>query len=341
MPRENGAGIKDVARAAGVSVGTVSNVLNKPELVSEAKRNRVLEAITQLGYVPNDAARQLKAGISRTVGLVVVDTSNPFYGTIALAAEDASEEQGLGLFVANSHRRHSKEEFYLSQFEQQRARGILVTPASADLTRHRAVASRGTRVVLVDSVEPEPDFCTVSADDFEGGRLAVGHLVELGRRRITILGGPGHFRQIGRRRAGALSAAEGTGVEVSYLEPTEMSILAGRALGDQILDGGDPLPDAIFAMNDLLATGVLQSLVMNRRVDVPGDVALVGYDDIDFCSSAVVPITSVRQPAEALGREAVTLLESEIVEGGAHEHRAVVHRPELVVRDSTVGRAAG
>lgn len=340
MARLNGAGIKDVAREAGVSVGTVSNVLNRPSMVSEAKRAVVLDAIARLGYVPNDAARQLKAGVSRAVGLVVVDTQNPFYGSIALAAGEAAEQRGLGLFVANSHRLPSREEFYLSQFEQQRARGVLVTPGSGDLEHHRTVVQRGTRVVLVDSVESDDDFCTVAADDHHGGGLAVGHLVERGCRRITIIGGPDQFRQVGRRRAGALAAAEGRGVEVEYIEPREMSILAGRELGERIFEGPGPLPDGVFAMNDLLATGVLQALVMHRDIDVPGDVALVGYDDIDFCASAVVPITSVRQPAEAMGREAVELLEAEIDDGPDHQHRSVVHRPELIVRASTAGRAA-
>lgn len=337
MASENAVGIKDVAKEAGVSVGTVSNVLNRPEMVSEGKRELVQQAVEKLGYVPNDAARQLKAGISRTVGLVVVDTQNPFYGTIALAAEEAAETKGLGLFVANSHRRHSKEEFYLTQFEQQRARGILVTPGSSELERHRGVARRGTRVILVDSVESDADFCTIAADDFHGGHLAVQHLVEQGRRRITVIGGPGHFRQVGRRRDGALAAAEGKGVEIHYVEPDEMSILAGRALGEQILGGPGPLPDGIFAMNDLLATGVLQAVLMHGGVTVPGDIALVGYDDIDFCASAVVPITSVRQPSEAMGRGAVELLEAEILDGDDHRHRSVVHKPELVVRASTLG----
>lgn len=192
-------GIKDVARAAGVSVGTVSNVMNKPHVVSHASRERVERAIEELGYVPNDAARQLKAGISRAVGLIVVDTQNPFYGTIAVAAEDAAEEEDLGVFIANSHRRHAKEQFHLSQFEQQRTRGILVTPVSADLEVQRAVARRGTPVILVDAVEQDPGFCAVAGDDFRGGYLAVRHLIDVGRRRITILGGPGHFRQVGRR----------------------------------------------------------------------------------------------------------------------------------------------
>ncbi len=330
--------MKDVARLAGVSVGTVSNVLNRPDVVSEERRLHVQRAIEQLGYVPNDAARQLKAGVSRTVGLVVVDTQNPFYGSIALAAEGAVEERGLGLFVANSHLRHSKELFYLSQFEQQRARGVLVTPTTPDLARHREIMRRGTRVVLVDAIEPEGDFCTVAADDFHGGYLAIKHLIERGSRSISLIGGPSQLRQLGRRHAGAMQAAsEVRGVSLDYIAPPEMSILAGRAAAEEIVDAGRELPDAIFAMNDLLAIGVLQALVMNRHIDVPGDVALVGYDDIDFCANAVVPITSVRQPSAEMGRRAIEMLEKEILAQADHEHQAVVLKPELVIRESTAG----
>lgn len=333
-------GIKDVARVAGVSVGTVSNVLNRPESVSAERRSVVEAAIESLGYVPNDVARQLKAGVSRTVGLVVVDTQNPFYGDIALAAEEAAEDSGLGLFVANSHRRHAKEEFYLSQFEQQRARGILVTPSSPDLERHRQVADRGTRVVLVDAVDPDASFCSISVDDFHGGFLAVRHLVELGRKQIVVIGGPSSFHQVGRRHEGAMAAVQGSGADLRYVEPAEMSVLAGRAAAEALLADPAQRPDAIFAMNDLLATGALQALVMGRRLDVPGDVALVGYDDIAFCADAVVPITSIRQPSAEMGRRAVAMLEAEIVDGAAHEHASVVLKPELVIRDSTVGRDA-
>ncbi|MCG6566943.1 LacI family DNA-binding transcriptional regulator [Tessaracoccus sp. ZS01] len=333
----SGVGIKDVARAAGVSVGTVSNVMNRPDVVSPSSREKVEKAIEELGYVPNDAARQLKAGTSRTVGLVVVDTQNPFYGTIALEAEDAAEERGLGLFIANSHRRHSKEQFYLSQFEQQRARGILVTPVSSDLDVQRSVAQRGTRVVLVDAVERDEGFCAVAADDFHGGYLAVRHLIDLGRRRITILGGPEHFRQVGRRLAGAQQAASETpGVEIEYLAPEEMSILAGRDAAIQIAER-DTLPEAIFAMNDLLAIGALQALVMSRSLRVPEDVALIGYDDVAFCEDAVVPLSSIRQPSAEMGRKAIELLDDEITDGDSHTHRWVLLKPELIARRSTLG----
>ena len=330
-------GIKDVAAAAGVSVGTVSNVLNKPEAVSEERRERVQRVIEQLGYVPNDAARQLKAGVSRAIGLVVLDTSNPFYGAMALHAEDEAEERGLGLFVANSRGQHEKEKFYLSLFEQQRARGILVAPTAGDLAPHRAVAERGTRVVLVDATVPEADFCSVVSDDAHGGFAAVEHLIRCGRKRISVIGGPAQYRQVIKRREGAERAAAELGdVELNYVEPADMSILAGRHAGERLAAlPKRERPDAIFAMNDLLATGVLQALVMQRHLDVPRDVALIGYDDIDFCANAVVPISSVRQPAPDMGRVAVELLEAEIDAGRAHSHRAVMLKPELVVREST------
>lgn len=334
--RDTSVRIKDVARVAGVSVGTVSNVLNRPDSVSDALREKVMRVISTLGYVPNDAARQLKAGVSRSVGLVVVDTRNPFYDAIALAAQDAAESVGLGLFVANSQGRPERERFYLAQFEQQRARGVLVTPAGADLTRHREIGSRGVRVVLVDAPVGAEGFCCVSADDYHGGYLAVRHLIESGRKRITVLGGPRNFHQVESRLAGARKAAEGAGVSLDYAAPTEMTISAGRAMGEAIAEEGH-LPDAVFAMNDMLATGVLQALVMQRGLDVPGDIALVGYDDIDFCQDAVIPITSIRQPSAHMGREALRLLEAEVADEGRHEHTSLLLKPELVARASTGG----
>lgn len=330
-------GIKDVAQAAGVSVGTVSNVLNKPEAVSEERRRRVEEAIRELGYVPNDAARQLKAGVSRAVGMVVMETQNPFYGAMAVEAEAAAHEQGLGLFVANSHARADREQFYLSMFEQQRARGILLTPGGRELSHISAVSSRGTRIVLVDA-EQAGDFCTVGADDFHGGQIAVRHLLEQGRRRIAVIAGPAHLPQVEGRRAGAAAAAGEAGVELRVLEADAMTIMAGRQAAEELLALPDrERPDGIFAMNDLLAIGVLQVLVMQRQLEVPGDVALIGYDDIDFCANAIVPISSIRQPATQMGRTAVELLEQELADGVEHVHRSVVLKPELVERASTVG----
>lgn len=330
-------GIKDVAVAAGVSVGTVSNVLNKPEAVSEERRERVKKVIRELGYVPNDAARQLKAGTSRVIGMVVMDTQNPFYGSIAFDAEAAALSQGLGLFVASSHGEKERERFYLSMFEQQRSRGILVTPGVGELSHISAVARRGTRIVLVDA-EESGDFCCVGSDDFYGGRIAIQHLLDGGRRRLAVIGGPPYLAQVKGRHDGAVSAAEAAGVQIRYVEPTAMTIMAGREAAEALL--ALPVaerPDGIFAMNDLLAIGVLQVLVMQRRMKVPEDIALIGYDDIDFCANAVVPISSIRQPAAEMGRTAVDLLEQELRDRAGHSHTSVILKPELVERASTAG----
>lgn len=162
------------------------------------------------------------------------------------------------------------------------------------------------------------------------------HLIERGARRIALIGGEDLLPQVAARRRGALTAAADLrGVELEYLASSEMSILAGRSLADELVTRRGPKPDAILAMNDLLAIGALQALVMNHRLDVPGSLMLTGYDDIDFCSNAVVPITSVRQPSFELGKRALELLEKEIVEGEEHGHVAVVLKPELVTRQST------
>ncbi len=128
-------------------------------------------------------------------------------------------------------------------------------------------------------------------------------------------------------------AAQRAGIELTYEAPSEMTIAAGRAAGEAMAMAPE-LPDAVFAMNDLLAIGVLQALVMQRRLAVPADIALVGYDDIDFCQDAVVSITSIRQPSAEMGRQAMELLEREVAEPD-HEHCSVVLKPELVAREST------
>lgn len=332
-------GIKDVARLAGVSVGTVSNVLNRPELVSAARRSSVERAIMTLGYVPNDAARRLKAGNSRTVGLVVVDSRNPFYAQLVSAVDVEADEAGLGVFVAYSARNLVREQFHLQQFAEQRARGVLLAPCSPDLTHARRIRDRGARVVLVDAVTAGEGFCSVASDDRHGGYLAVRHLLDLGRRNILMVGGPAQFRQVGERQSGALSAAaEVPDARISYVEPPEMSILAGRAAGSDILSMPEgERPDGIFAMNDLLATGILQALYMEGRVCVPEEIALVGYDDIDFCESAVVPISSVRQPSREMGAVGIQLLEEEISHPRQHDHRSVLLKPTLIPRESTIG----
>jgi len=328
--------VRDVAQAAGVSVGTVSNVLNRPDKVSAAVVSRVQEAIEQLGFVRNDAARQLRAGRSRTIGLIVLDLRNPYFTEVAHGAERRAAEDGISVLVANSDEDPAREAIHLDLFEQQRSFGVLITPVAQNLPRLERLRERGIPTVLVDRVSPDPLFASVAVDDVGGGRLAAEHLLSVGRRRIAFVGGPMTTRQVADRLEGARAAvAEVAGATLEFIGTTALTVHEGRSAGARILDRtAAARPDAIFAANDLVALGLLQALVMRGDVRVPDDIALLGYDDIDYAAAAVVPLSSVRQPAALIGSTAVDLLMRAATDAAGLRDQ-VVFRPELVVRAST------
>ena len=329
--------VRDVAAAASVSVGTVSNVLNRPEKVAPDTVARVMAAIDELGFVRNDAARQLRAGRSRSIGLVVLDVRNPFFTEVARGAEDRAAEDSMTILLGNSDENVDRERAYLDLFEEQRVHGVLISPLGDDETRLQRLRGRDTPVVLVDRVSEDRTLSSVSVDDVVGGELAVRHLLETGRRRIAFVGGPMGIRQVADRLAGARRAVEAQPeATLEVIETESLTVLEGRAAGEAIRErAAGERPDAVFAANDLLAMGVLQALNMLGSVRVPDDVALIGYDDIDFASAAVVPLSSIRQPASLIGYTAVDLLLKEAASGEGFTAEQVVFQPELVVRDST------
>ena len=331
--------VREVAAAASVSVGTVSNVLNRPDKVAPATVERVMAAIADLGFVRNDAARQLRAGRSRSIGLVVLDVRNPFFTDVARGAEDRAAEDGMTILLGNSDENRDREGAYLDLFEEQRVHGVLISPLSDDLPRLARVRERGTPVVLVDREAADRSFSSVAVDDVVGGELAVRHLAEIGRRRVAFVGGPLVIQQAADRLEGARRAVEANeGMTLEVVETDSLTVLAGRAAGEAIRERpAADRPDAIFAANDLLAMGVLQALMMQGSIQVPDEIALIGYDDIDFASAAVVPLSSIRQPASLIGYTAVDLLLKEAAVGADFEREQVVFQPELVVRASTRG----
>jgi LacI family transcriptional regulator len=332
--------VKDVAALADVSVGTVSNVLNRPGKVAPATVERVHAAIEQLGFVRNDAARQLRAGRSRSIGLVVLDVRNPFFTDVARGAERRAAESDLAILLGNSDDDPGREAAYLDLFEQQRVHGVLITPVEDVTARLERLHQRGTPAVLVDRRSDDDDFSSVSVDDDAGGYMAVRHLLETGRRRIAFVGGPPAVRQVTDRLAGARRAvAAQPDATLEVLETGALTVLEGRAAGERLRDRPPAeRPDAVFAANDLLAVGVLQALVMLGSVKVPDEMAIIGYDDIDFSAATVVPLSSIRQPSELIGFRAVELLIAEVEGAGTREQ--VVFQPELVVRESTRPRMA-
>ncbi len=343
------AGIKDVATRAGVSVGTVSNVLNRPDMVSGRTRQRVLDAIDQLGFVRNESARQLRNGRSRTLAYVLLDPGNPFFTDVARGAEEAARAAGLALFLCNSEEDPVREAEYLDVLLEQRVRGVLITPVDHHAERLRLMPQLGVPVVLLDRAADDPTtWCSVSVDDVEGGDLAVTHLLELGHTRIGFVGGPMSIAQVVDRRRGSERAFERAGVpldQLVHVETTALTVSEGRRAGERLL--GLPKrrrPTAVFCANDLLAIGLLQEMML-QGVGVPDGMAIVGYDDIEFAAAAAVPLTSVSQPRHELGRRACELLLAEADEHAGragdtgHVHRQVEFTPELVVRASSGRRS--
>ncbi|MFB2554421.1 LacI family DNA-binding transcriptional regulator [Herbiconiux liangxiaofengii] len=332
------ANVRDVAERAGVSVGTVSNVLNGSPRVSPDTARRVQEAIDALGFVRNDAARQLRAGRNRTIGFVVLDVSNPFYTDVARGAELALAEHRRPLVLGNTGDDVARELAYLDLFEEQRIGGLLISPVGPVNGRLERLRDRGSPVVLVERRATTASFSSVSVDDRRGGELAATHLLELGRSRVAFLGGPAGIIQSSDRYEGAVRAsAMHEASPPLRIELEAMNAESGRSGALRLLElPADRRPDAVFAANDLIALGVLQALTF-AGVRVPDDIALIGYDDIYFAANAAVPLSSVRQPAREIGRTAAELLIAEIDDPGGDERRQVVFAPELVVRASTAG----
>jgi LacI family transcriptional regulator len=330
--------VKDVAARAGVSLGTVSNVLNRPERVSAATRERVEAAIRELGFVRNESARHLRAGSSRTVAYLVLDASNPFFTDVARGVEEVAREERWAVFLCNSDDDAAREADYVDLLLEQRVRGVLVTPVDRANEGLPLLRARGIPVVLVDR-SAGPGWCSVSVDDVEGGYLAVTHLLESGHERIGYVGGPPGVPQVQDRLAGSRKALDDAGRDadaLTVLQTAALNVAEGRRAGQRL--AGLPAarrPTAAFCANDLLALGLLQELT-RQGLSVPGDVAIVGYDDIEFAAAATVPLTSVRQPRHLLGRTAAELLRVEADEApDRHTHRQVEFAPELVVRQST------
>jgi LacI family transcriptional regulator, galactose operon repressor len=329
--------IREVAKRAGVSLGTVSNVLNRPEIVADETRERVKSAIAEIGFVRNGSARQLRAGTSRHIGLVVLDVANPFFTEVARGVEDLANQAGYVVILCNSDDSVDKENHYLHVLEEQRAQGVLITPVQSDASYLQRFRQRGIAVVLLDRPSRIKDLCSVAVDDVRGGELAAAHLLAAGHERIGFVHGPLSIRQIADRRRGVIRAVKAAGLDPDHAIvdiPTHaQSSRAGEECVEQLISAR-ARPTAVFCANDLLALGLMRGLI-KCGISIPGDIALVGYDDIEFASVLATPLTSIRQPKYELGRAATELLLDEANNPTSHEHKHIVYKPELIVRESS------
>ncbi|MGA3216676.1 MAG: LacI family DNA-binding transcriptional regulator [Acidimicrobiales bacterium] len=307
--------IKDVAERAGVSLGTASNVLNRPDRVAPDTLARVLEVIDQLGFVRSSAAHQMRSRAnSRCFGAVVLDASNPFSTETVRGLEDAVHEQGSAVVLCSTDGSPDREARYLRWLEEQRVQGIVITPATRSI-RHLETA--------------------------RGGELAAGYLFDLGHRLIAFINGPVHLSQCAERRRGMRRAAREAGLSpentiVEYtIDPITASGQAELAV-EKLLELPDR-PTAVVCVNDQIAFRVLRALA-ERRVRVPRDMSVVGYDDVEFAAMLSPTLTSIRQPKYELGKAAAELLIAETVDP-MHRHGDIRFEPVLIERQSTTARS--
>src|SRR5215471_15077669 len=329
--------IREVAKRAGVTLGTVSNVLNRPEIVAEDTRLRVQSAIEEIGFVRNGSARQLRAGTSQYIGLVMLDVANPFFTEVARGVEDTANEAGYAVILCNSDDSLAKESHYLQVLEEQRARGVLITPVQSDASYLQRFRKRGIAVVLLDRPSKIKDLCSVAVDDVRGGELATVHLLERGHEQIGFVHGPLSIRQCADRRRGVLRAVRAAGLDpdrvIVDITTPALKTKEGEESVEKLLRARVK-PTAVFCANDLLALGVMRGLI-KQGISIPRDVALMGYDDVEFASMLSIPLTSIRQPKYELGLTAADLLLDEADNPSSHQHKHIVFQPELIVRESS------
>jgi LacI family transcriptional regulator len=329
--------VVDVARAAGVSTATVSNVINKPDRVGSRTRRKVERTIEQLGFVPNRAAQQLRIGTSTSVALIVPDISYPFFTDLARGAEAAAEERGLSVFLGNSDTSEAKQATLARSFLQQRVRGLLIAPIRDPRDVLQIAEHGGTHTVLVDTPPLlDEGASSVASDSIAGGRMAARHLIERGSKRLAFIGHSGDPTQVVERWNGAqLEVKEHPGVTLVRIPPQRRGLPAGIQIGRSLLElPADERPDGLIAPNDALAVGVVNALVAGAGIDVFRDIRVIGYDDLEIASNAIVPITTIRQSSELIGRSAIALLE-ELVNATEPTHRRIVYDPILVPRQTT------
>lgn len=334
--------LKDVAREAGVHISTASRALNEATRseVNVDTADRVLETAQRLGYQPHPMARGLRTNRTWTIGLVIPDLMNPVFPPIFAGAQKVLNDQGYSLFIGSDNDAMKPTGTVVTTFLDRRVDGLLVASAHLDFTAPEALLRHEIPTVLVNRSVRDESFPAIVGDDREGLHLVMRHLVELGHTRIAHIAGPHDISTgVGRQEA-FVAARNAVGLDTSeplIVEAGAYRIENGRAACDRLLDSGTAV-SAIVAGNDLIALGCLDA-IRARGLSVPGDLSVVGFDDMTFVNRLQPPLTTVAVPYEAMGAAAgwllLELMADEDVAAEAKTYEPVRLPPSLVVREST------
>lgn len=326
--------ITDVAREAGVSASTVSHVINRTRYVAPKTARRVAEAINRLGYAPSEVARALKTNRTYTIGMIIPSSTNPFFGEILRGVEDACFARGYSLILCNSDDRTEKLLHYLNTLKSKRIDGLLVITANTNPGAiDQLVAESGDLPKLLLDTAAHEGVGVVADNSLEGGRMAASFLIGRGFRHIGCIAGPAGHPRSEDRLAGfqARLAEEGIGLPPPLLRHAQLTIGAGQVAMDSLL-ATPTRPEAVFCCSDVLAIGAL-SAAYRRHVDVPTDISIMGYDDIEIAAYTAPPLCTMRQPAATIGGTAADML-IEQLEKAMDIPPMTTLQPQLIERQS-------
>ncbi|MGB8648402.1 MAG: LacI family DNA-binding transcriptional regulator [Anaerolineae bacterium] len=327
--------IEDVAKRAGVSMMTVSRVINGSGDVSPETRERVERVVEELGYVPNALARGLRFKQTKTIALVLTDITNPFFTTIARGVEDVASRQGFSVIFCNTDESEHEEGQYINVLLQKQVDGVLLVPACSSAESISLLQSRGVPVVVLDRRVPGVSVDTVHCNSEQSSYRLVRHLVELGHRRVAVLTGPQIVSTAVERVAGAQRAIREAGLDddmplVYYGEFTQAS---GYHMAQQALAAAPGLT-ALFATNNFVAMGALRA-VREAGLRMPEDVSLVAFDDIPAAFVVEPFLTVISQPAYDVGKRATELLLNRLAGQGPAQPQEIVLPTEFILRRSS------
>ncbi|OCA85919.1 LacI family transcriptional regulator [Bacillus sp. FJAT-27225] len=319
--------IRDVAKRAGVSVATVSRALNDKGYVHEDTRKLVNNAIEELNYKPNEVARSLFKKKSRLIGLLLPDIRNPFFPELARGVEDEMQEQGFRLIIGNADEKPAKESDYIQTFKQNNVIGII---SATNRNEAGAYENLSFPVVFLDRTSTKHP--SVYADGFTGGKMAAREIIQRGSRRITLLRGPVEMRPAQDRFKGALDELTNSNVDFNVMTTDSFTFADAEKTAKELFQKF-PETDGVIAGNDLGAAAILHE-ALKRGISIPDDLQIIGYDDIPLSSLLFPPLSTIRQPAYDMGREAAKLL-IQLLEEGIVEEKNIQLPVTFVERQTT------
>lgn len=326
--------IREVAEKAGVSPTTVSHVVNNTRYVSANVRERVLQAMVDLGYRPNALARSLRRGETKTLGLILPDSANPFFAEIGHAIEAAAFSSGYSVILCNTEGDLEKETLYTDVLSKKQVDGMIFVTTGDNPSSIQELLTQNLPIVVVDRDPQTADVDAVLTDNRQCGYLATQHLIQLGHRRIGCIMGPSNVTPSAMRVTGYQDSMRENHlpVEEIWLVRGDFHPDSGHAAAMELLRQPNPVT-AIFVCNDMMAIGALRA-AYESGLRVPEQLSIVGVDNIDLASYTIPPLTTITQPKAEIGQTAFHLLVQRI-----HQHdlpaRRVTLPSSLVIRNST------